>query len=76
MREHAKSNDVLESVRDGMVSLGILSGALSMVWNVSKDNGVTIVFLELSQLILKPLKLISSIIESGPSFKVIYVTDV
>jgi hypothetical protein len=76
VREHAESNDVLESVGNGVVSLRILSRALVQVWNVREDDRVSILLLELFQLLNEPFELISRITESGPTSKIGSVANV
>ena len=39
MGVEAKSNDMLESIKNGMVSLSILSVAFIQVWNMGHDYG-------------------------------------
>lgn len=76
MRVHAPSDNVLESIRNGMVSSAVLSGALVQIWDVGEHNGLSINFFKLKELILKPSELISRIVEGSHGLKVQVIANV
>ena len=76
VREHAESDDMLESVSNGVVSSGILFGTLIKVWNVSNNDSISILLLKFGELSDEPLKLVSWVLETCPSSKVCSIANV
>lgn len=67
---------MLESISDSMVSSGILPGAFIEVWNMCKDDSVSVRLLQLLKLVDEPLKLISSVGETSPCNEVSIIANI
>jgi hypothetical protein len=76
VRVHAPSDDSLVSVHQCMVSSSELSSALIDVWNMSNNNGSSIDSLKSTELIGKPIKHGSWIIEVVQGFPVKSIANV
>lgn len=76
VRKNSKSNDMLESVDDCVVSSSVLSGALVQSWDVREDDRESLLLLDLSELLDQPLELITRVIEGSPSVEVGIIADV
>lgn len=73
MAEELPSNNVLISVDDSVVSPAVGSETLIEVWNMSNDDGGTINLFKSRELVLKPCKHVSRIMESD---EIVIVCDI